>query len=78
MSAPQVGTALGELESLREDLDELTRLAGRVAIATRDGHAVDHETCVELFAHIAGALDSLDSAERYLGAADETESTVAS
>lgn len=61
-----VATARGELAELRDDLEKLTELAGRVAIATRDGHGVDHQTSVELSAFVASAIDALDSAEHYL------------
>lgn len=70
--SPAVRQARAELESVREDLDELTRLAGQVAIATRDGHPIDHQTAVELVAHVAGALDALDTAQSCLGE-DEDE-----
>lgn len=56
-----------ELAEVREDLDALGALAGRVATFTRDGHAVDHQTCVELCAFVTSARDSLRNAEACLG-----------
>lgn len=58
--------ARAELAELREDLDALGALAGRVATFTRDGHAVDHQTCVELVAFVTSARDSLGNAEACL------------
>lgn len=73
MSAASIRCALGELGSVREDLDALTNLAARVAMASRDGQTVDHQTAVELVAHVAGAHDALDGAEDRLKFTGEGE-----
>ncbi|MBK8998091.1 MAG: hypothetical protein IPM35_20395 [Myxococcales bacterium] len=61
-----VGQARAELTSVREDLDALTTLATQIAVCSRDGATVDHQTAVELVAHVAGAREALDTAEACL------------
>ncbi len=61
-----VGQARAELTSVREDLDRLTTLAVQVAQAARDGSSVDHQTAVELVAHVADAVSALRTAEACL------------
>ncbi len=65
MSA-SVPRARAELASVREDLEELTAIASRVAIASRDGAPVDHQTAVELVAHVPCAVEALETVEACL------------
>lgn len=62
-----------ELAEVREDLDRLTTLAVQVAQAARSGCSVDHQTAVELVAHVADALSALRAAEARLVESAERE-----